>query len=91
MRLKNGKIVPKQEPIPDGAKVFKLNDATWKGKAKDKQYEWRGVKLKPGMQWFATEKEMEEMLITGEVFLPQYPKGAKRCKVGYLDERMQEE
>lgn len=90
MRLKDGTIVPKSDPIPDGARIFKLNDATWKGNSKDKQFEWRGAKLKPGLQWFATEDELESMLNTGEVYLPKFPKGAKRCRVGYLDIRLEE-
>jgi site-specific DNA-methyltransferase (adenine-specific)/adenine-specific DNA-methyltransferase len=90
MRLKDGTIVPKSEPIPDGARIFKLNDATWKGNSKDKLFEWRGVKLKPGLQWFASEDELESMLHTGEIYLPKFPKGAKRCRVGYLDIRLEE-
>jgi len=30
-------LFQKSDIIPDGARIFKLNDATWKGNSKDKQ------------------------------------------------------
>lgn len=89
MQLPNGKIVKKTKPIPSGARILKLNDATLKGNNPNRQFEWRGVKLKPNMQWLGTYTEMEEKLKGKELFLPQYPKGAKRCRVSYLDERLE--
>lgn len=91
MKLSDGKIVKIKEnvEVPEGARIFKLNDATQKGNNPDRQFEWRGVKIKPGLQWLGTLEEMEEKLKNGELFLPQYPNGAKRCRVGYLDKRLE--
>lgn len=86
-----GKIYKRDFDIahcPTDHKIFKLNDATQKGNNPNRQFEWRGVKLKPNKQWLGTFQEMEEKLIKGELFLPNYPKGAQRCKVGYLAPRI---
>lgn len=90
MKLKNGKIIPKTEPIPDGAKILKLERATWKGNNPSCTFEWRGISLKPGIQWFANFHDMEEKLKKGELFLPKSPKGAQRCRIVYLDDRENE-
>ena len=71
-------------------RIFKLNDATQKGNNPDRQFTWRGVSLKPNMQWLGTYEEMEQKLLDKELYLPQFPKGAKRCKVGFLDKRLAE-
>lgn len=90
MMLKNGEIIQKKDPLPDGARLLKLERATWKGSSPDKTFEWRGVKLKPGIQWFASYEEMEQMLIDKTLFLPDYPNGAQRCRVVFLDIRLDE-
>ena len=89
----NGEIHKRDFPIeecPSNWQIFKLNDATQKGNNKERQFEWRGMKLKPNTQWLGTYEEMEEKLRNGELYLPKYPKGAKRCKVGYLKKRLEE-
>ncbi|NUQ82415.1 MAG: site-specific DNA-methyltransferase [Bacteroidetes bacterium] len=88
MKLQDGKIVKLKFPLPVGAKPLKLERATWKGSNKDKYFNWRGVIPKKGLQWIGTEEEMEEKLKTGYLFLPQYPKGAQRCRVVYLEDRI---
>lgn len=63
VKLANGKIVKRDKPIENYSetdRVFKLNDATQKGNNRDRQFIWRGVSLKPNLQWLGTEKEMEE-------------------------------
>jgi site-specific DNA-methyltransferase (adenine-specific)/adenine-specific DNA-methyltransferase len=90
MKLVDGKILPKADPLPEGAKLIKLERATWKGNSPDKTFEWRGVKLKTGIQWFATEEEMEDMLKDGRLYLPKFPQGAQRCRVVELDQRIEE-
>lgn len=90
---KDGKIIKRTKPIDQydaEDRIFKLNDATQKGNTKARQFEWRGVKLKANKQWLGTYEEMEEKLKNKELYLPQFPKGAKRCKVGYLDTRLEE-
>ena len=90
MELPNGKIVKKTNPIPEGAKIVKLERATQKGNNPDRIFNWRGVLPKAGLQWMGTEQEMEEMLRQGKLFLPKYPKGAQRCRVYYLEDRQAE-
>lgn len=75
---------------PIGCEIFKLNDATQKGNNPDRQFTWRGVKLKANKQWLGTFQEMEAKLQIGELYLPNYPHGAQRCKVGLLGPRLQE-
>lgn len=90
---RDGNIHKRDFPIeecPDNCTIFKLNDATQKGDNPDRQFEWRGVSLKPNKQWLGTYKEMEEKLQNGELYLPKYPKGAQRCKIGILDKRLEE-
>ncbi len=90
MKLKDGTILKKSEPIPEGARIFKLERATWKGNNPDKYFTWRGARPKPGIQWIGTIEEMEEKLKNGDLYLPKYPKGAQRCKVAFLDTRLEE-
>ena len=88
-----GNVYKRDFPInecPEGCTIFKLNDATQKGDNPDRQFIWRGVSLKPNKQWLGTYEEMEEKLQKGELYLPKYPKGAKRCKVGELGKRLDE-
>ena len=88
MKLDDGKIVKLKYPIPVGAKPLKLERATWKGNNKEKFFTWRGVTPKKGLQWIGTEEEMELKLKNGDVFLPQFPKGAQRCRVVFLEDRI---
>lgn len=88
MKLNDGKIVKLKYPIPHGAKPLKLERATWKGNNIEKVFTWRGILPKKGLQWIGTELEMEEKLKYGELFLPQYPRGAQRCRVVFLEDRI---
>ena len=90
MKLTTGKIVPKKEPLPEGARLVKLERASQKGNNTKRIFEWRGAKLLPGLQWMGTIDELEDMLKKGELFLPKYPHGAQRCRVYYLDDRIKE-
>lgn len=73
--------------LPKGAVRIKLERATQKGNNPNRIFEWRGVKLKAGLQWMATKEEMENMLKEGKIFLPQYPLGSQRCRVLPLEGR----
>ncbi|MBZ9630980.1 site-specific DNA-methyltransferase [Salegentibacter sp. LM13S] len=86
----HGEIKKAISPLPEGARYVKLERASWKGNNPDKIFEWRGVKLKPGLQWMGTYDEMESWLDDGTLFLPKFPKGAQRCKVMFLDKRQDE-
>jgi adenine-specific DNA-methyltransferase len=90
MKLSDGTIVKAIDPLPDGARLLKLERATWKGNNPEKYFNWRGVKPKKGIQWIGTYNEMEEKLNNGELFLPRFPKGQQRCKVAFLDKRLDE-
>lgn len=73
--------------IPKDAIRVKLERASQKGNNPNRIFEWRGVKLKAGLQWMGTYEEMEQMLEDGELFLPQYPIATQRCRVLQLDGR----
>lgn len=90
IKLENGEILKASIPLPEGARLVKLERASWKGNNSDKIFVWRGVKLKPGLQWIGTEEEMEKMLKEKTLFLPNFPKGQQRCKVNFLDKRLDE-
>jgi adenine-specific DNA-methyltransferase len=89
MRFLNGDIKKAEFPLPENAKLIKLERATWKGNNPDKVFEWIGVLPKEGIQWIGTKDEMEQMLMDGILFLPQFPKGAQRCRVFELDRRLE--
>lgn len=86
----NGGISKAISPLPKNARYVKLERASWKGNNPDKIFKWRGVTLKPGLQWMGTIEQMENWLKDGTLFLPKYPKGAQRCKVMFLDRRQNE-
>lgn len=67
MKLSNGKIVKGTHPLPEGARLLKLERATWKGNNPEKYFTWRGVTPKKGIQWIGTLKEMEAGLKKGEL------------------------
>lgn len=90
MKLPNGKIEKATAPLPEGARLLKLERATWKGNNPEKCFTWRGVTPKKGLQWIGTFKEMETWLKNGEIYLPKFPKGAQRCRVVFLDKRIEE-
>ena len=73
--------------MPNGAIRVKLERASQKGNNPNRIFEWRGVKLRAGLQWMGTYDEMEKMLKNGQLFLPQYPKGCQRCRVLPLEGR----
>lgn len=73
--------------LPDGAIRVKLERASQKGNNPNRIFEWRGIKLRAGLQWMGTYDEMEEMLKNGQLFLPQYPIGSQRCRVLPLEGR----
>lgn len=90
MKLSDGKIVKGIEPLPEGARLLKLERATWKGNNAEKYFTWRGVTPKKGIQWIGTIEEMETWLKQGDLFLPKFPKGAQRCRVVFLDNRIEQ-
>jgi len=87
LRLANGSFVKYNGTVPNGAIRVKLERATQKGNNPKRFFEWRGIKLKGGLQWMGTYEEMEEMLKEGKLYLPNYPKGNQRCRVLPLDGR----
>lgn len=90
MKLSDEEIVKGTDPLPKGARLLKLERATWKGNNPEKYFTWRGVTPKKGIQWIGTIEEMEDWLKKKELFLPKFPKGAQRCRVVFLDKRMEE-
>jgi hypothetical protein len=85
---------------------FKLDDCTVKGKNRDRQFEWRGASGSEKRVWpAATPKAMDALVrrgleylqsgLKGEspsplLYLRDRSKGAKRCRVSFLDTREEE-
>lgn len=88
LKLSNNKFIKYNGgSIPNGAIRVKLERASQKGNNPERVFEWRGVKLKAGLQWMGTYEEMEELLKNGDLFLPQYPVATQRCRVLQLEGR----
>lgn len=87
VRLPDNRFIKYTGVVPNGGVRIKLERASQKGYNPDRIFEWRGIKLRTGLQWMGTYDEMEEWLKNGRLFLPQYPKGNQRCRVLTLDGR----
>lgn len=88
VKLASGKITKYiGQELSEGDVRFKLERATQKGDNPNRFFNWRGISLKPGIQWMGTYEEMEDMLKHGDLYLPNYPQGAQRCRVLPLNGR----
>jgi hypothetical protein len=85
---------------------FKLDDCTVKGLDRDRQFDWRGGKGSTKRVWpAASAQEMDELVREGieylksgrkrasppvVLYLRNLEKGAKRCRVSFLEDRQKE-
>lgn len=104
--LENGEIVEWDEHINQNHRRFKLDDCTVKGKNSGRQFEWRGAPGSEKRVWPASSPEAMDALVRrgikylrgglkGEcpeplLYLRDPKKGAKRCRVSFLDKREEE-
>jgi DNA modification methylase len=104
--LENGEIVDWDDSVTEKHRRFKLDDCTVKGKNRDRQFEWRGASGSEKRVWpAATPKAMDALVrrgleylkngLKGEcpsplLYLRDQSKGAKRCRVSFLDTREEE-
>jgi len=104
--LEGGQIVDWDEDTNEAHRRFKLDDCTVKGKNKDRQFTWRGASGSEKRVWPAPSPEAMDALVRrgikylrgglkGEcpeplLYLRDPSKGAKRCRVSFLDKREEE-
>lgn len=104
--LEDGKVVDWDDSIVEKHRRFKLDDCTVKGKNKDRQFEWRGATGSEKRVWPASSPgEMDALVqrgtrylrggLKGEcpnplLYLREPARGAKRCRVSFLDKREEE-
>ncbi len=99
----SGEILTWSEDLTVPHRRFKLDDCTVKGVDKQRQFDWRGAKGSTKRVWPADSPDtMDRLARDGENFLkrcmrgiPPKPllylrdrtRGAKRCRVSFLDDR----
>ena len=101
----DGEIVEWDEDTPESYRRFKLDDCTVKGRNVDRQFTWRGAKGSRKRVWPAgSPEEMDDLVARGLTYLKsgatgerptpllylKNGKGAKRCRVSFLDKREEE-
>lgn len=89
VKLPSGDVIPYKEGevYPYGARRFKLENCTWKGT--NNKFVWRGATPSDNRVWpYDSPEKMDQAVARGEFYLRNPEKGAARCKVSYLDERV---
>jgi DNA modification methylase len=92
VEMSDGSIVPyKGQELPDGARRFKLDDCTVKGRNPERKFRWRGAVPSANRQWpYDSASEMDAAVEAGILYLRNPKKGAKRCRKSFLDTRQEE-
>lgn len=101
--LETGEVVEWHEGLAGRYRRFKLDDCTVKGNAKSRQFDWRGAKSSRKRVWpAASSRGMDQLVRQGIkylrlggrgtqpiplLYLRNPGKGAKRCRVSFLDRR----
>jgi site-specific DNA-methyltransferase (adenine-specific)/adenine-specific DNA-methyltransferase len=104
--LESGDIIDWDDHITKPHRRFKLDDCTVKGRNSDRQFEWRGASGSEKRVWPAeSPKTMDKLVrrsleylkagLKGDcpeplLYLRDPSKGAKRCRVSFLDKRLEE-
>jgi DNA modification methylase len=104
--LDTGEVVDWDDSITARHRRFKLDDCTVKGKNQERQFEWRGSTGSEKRVWPASSATAMDALVKrghkflssglrGErpeplLYLRDLAKGAKRCRVSFLDKREEE-
>lgn len=104
--LDSGEIVDWDDSITASHRRFKLDDCTVKGRNVDRQFEWRGASGSEKRVWPAASPKAMDALVrrgldylrgglkgdcpTPLLYLRDPSKGAKRCRVSFLDKREEE-
>ena len=89
VRLRDGSTISYKEGeiLPEVARRFKLDDCTWKGNVN--RFVWRGATPSDKRSWpYSSAQEMDDAVARGEFFLRNPEKGAARCRVSFLDDRL---
>ncbi|MGI8546367.1 MAG: site-specific DNA-methyltransferase [Gemmatimonadaceae bacterium] len=104
--LPNGKVVDWSSELPEPYRRFKLDDCTVKGQNPKRKYIWRGAPGSPKRVWPADSPIEMDKLVAGSMqyfkragkgepppnllYLRNPEKGAKRCRVSFLEKRIED-
>lgn len=86
LELPDGHVVNLKGNEGRTGRIFKLENATYKGKNPRKKFTWRGAKPSDKREWIYDFEGMEAALARGELYLRDENKGSTRCVKKYLDE-----
>lgn len=90
-RLESGETTNWSPDLTEKGRRFKLDDCTVKGTKAERQFVWRGARPSSKRVWPAdSPEEMDALVESGVLYLRSPEKGAARCRVSFLDTRMQE-
>lgn len=90
-KLESGAITNWAPDLSDKGRRFKLDDCTVKGANTKRQFVWRGARPSSKRVWPAdSPEEMDALVASGVLYLRNPDKGAARCRVSFLDTRLEE-
>ena len=91
IKLESGEIAKWHPDLVGMGRRFKLDDCTVKGMNAKRQFVWRGARPSSKRVWPAdSPEEMDALVENGVLYLRNRNKGAARCRVSYLDTRLEE-
>lgn len=89
-KLDTGEILKWSPGVEGNGRRFKLDDCTVKGANAMRQFVWRGARPSSKRVWPADSPEEMDALIESDVLYLRNPnKGAARCRVSFLDIRLE--
>jgi len=86
LELPDGTVVNLKGNESKAGRIFKVENATYKGKNPRKKFTWRGAKPSDKREWVYDFEGMEAALARGDLYLRDPNRGSTRCVKKYLDE-----
>ena len=91
IKIESGEISNWNPDLEVPGRRFKLDDCTVKGANAARQFVWRGARPSSKRVWPADSPEaMDRLVSDGVLYLRNSEKGAARCRVSFLDKRLEE-
>ena len=89
-KLESGEVTNWSLDLSSKGRRFKLDDCTVKGANAKRQFVWRGARTSSKRVWPADSPEgMDALVESGVLYLRNPNKGAARCRVSFLDTRLE--